>query len=125
MLFWDAPPGRLRLPRSRPPRGANPGLAIPLTVTVRHSWITFAPSGGTLIALGLFFAKAGAFIFGGGLAIVLFLREGVVVQHQWLTSLLGMRQRWQVIRRAGVFAGGQPSGTTLQRSLPAPGRPRG
>jgi chromate transporter len=35
---------------------------------------------------GLFFLKAGAFIFGSGLAIVPFLREGVVVQHHWLTS---------------------------------------
>ena len=38
------------------------------------------------MALGLFFAKAGAFIFGSGLAIVPFLRQGVVVQHHWLTS---------------------------------------
>ncbi len=38
------------------------------------------------MALGLFFAKAGAFIFGSGLAIVPFLRAGVVVQHHWLTS---------------------------------------
>jgi len=34
----------------------------------------------------LFFLKAGAFIFGSGLAIVPFLREGVVVQHHWLTD---------------------------------------
>nr|MDQ3878872.1 chromate efflux transporter [Actinomycetota bacterium] len=40
----------------------------------------------TYVALGLFFLKAGAFIFGSGLAIVPFLREGVVVQHHWLTS---------------------------------------
>src|SRR4051812_31951632 len=43
-------------------------------------------SGGTQIALALFFAKAGAFIFGSGLAIVPFLREGVVHQHHWLTE---------------------------------------
>ncbi|MGH2813505.1 MAG: chromate transporter [Actinomycetota bacterium] len=43
-------------------------------------------STGTLVALGLFFLKAGAFIFGSGLAIVPFLREGVVVQHHWLTQ---------------------------------------
>ncbi len=40
----------------------------------------------TYLALGLFFLKAGAFIFGSGLAIVPFLREGVVEQHHWLTS---------------------------------------
>jgi len=30
--------------------------------------------------------KAGAFIFGSGLAIVPFLREGVVHAHHWLTD---------------------------------------
>jgi chromate transporter len=43
-------------------------------------------SGATLVALSLFFLKAGAFIFGSGLAIVPFLREGVVEQHHWLTE---------------------------------------
>jgi chromate transporter len=41
---------------------------------------------GTLGTLALFFLKAGAFIFGSGLAIVPFLREGVVNQHHWLTE---------------------------------------
>jgi chromate transporter len=40
----------------------------------------------TYIALVLFFLKAGAFIFGSGLAIVPFLREGVVEQHGWLNA---------------------------------------
>src|SRR5207247_9445573 len=48
--------------------------------------ITWTAPGGTVIALALFFAKAGAFIFGSGLAIVPFLREGVVDQHHWLTE---------------------------------------
>jgi chromate transporter len=39
-----------------------------------------------MLVLGLFFLKAGAFIFGSGLAIVPFLREGVVEQHHWLTE---------------------------------------
>jgi len=43
-------------------------------------------TGGTLIALALFFLKAGAFIFGSGLAIVPFLREGVVTSHHWLNN---------------------------------------
>jgi chromate transporter len=42
-------------------------------------------AGGSLAALALFFLKAGAFIFGSGLAIVPFLREGVIHQHHWLT----------------------------------------
>ena len=37
-----------------------------------------------LAQLGLFFAKAGAFVFGSGLAIVPFLYGGVVTDHHWL-----------------------------------------
>jgi len=41
----------------------------------------------TLLAqLGAFFTKAGAFVFGSGLAIVPFLYGGVVHDHQWLTE---------------------------------------
>jgi chromate transporter len=36
--------------------------------------------------LGLFFAKAGAFVFGSGLAIVPFLYGGVVTEHHWLND---------------------------------------
>jgi len=39
-----------------------------------------------LAQLGAFFAKAGAFVFGSGLAIVPFLYGGVVHDHQWLTE---------------------------------------
>ncbi len=39
-----------------------------------------------LFALGAFFLKAGAFTFGSGLAIVPFLHQGVVVEHQWLNE---------------------------------------
>lgn len=39
-----------------------------------------------LAQLGLFFVKAGAFVFGSGLAIVPFLHQGVVVEHGWLTE---------------------------------------
>jgi chromate transporter len=52
----------------------------------KHFWVVLAAASGALVALGLFFAKAGAFVFGSGLAIVPFLREGVIVQHHWLTS---------------------------------------
>lgn len=44
-------------------------------------------SGGhILIQVLLFFAKAGAFVFGSGLAIVPFLQQGVVEDLQWLTE---------------------------------------
>jgi chromate transporter len=49
-------------------------------------FVAVGDAGGTLLPLGLFFLKAGALIFGGGLAIVPFLREGVVLEHHWLTQ---------------------------------------
>lgn len=39
-----------------------------------------------VLSLLLFFSKAGAFVFGSGLAIVPFLYGGVVQQHRWLTD---------------------------------------
>lgn len=41
---------------------------------------------GTLGNIALFFAKAGAFVFGSGLAIVPFLHGGVVNEYHWLTE---------------------------------------
>ncbi len=41
---------------------------------------------GALWDMALFFTKAGAFVFGSGLAIVPFLHGGVVVEHQWLSE---------------------------------------
>ena len=76
MVVWDAPPTFLR-------RGGSAsllGASVPFTV------LTGTAAAGTLLTLGLFFLKAGAFIFGSGLAIVPFLREGVVAQHHWLTE---------------------------------------
>ncbi len=78
MIVVDAPPAFLarRLGRSGP---------ITAVLGLRLSVLTGTAVGGTLVALGLFFLKAGAFIFGSGLAIVPFLKEGVVSQHHWLT----------------------------------------
>ncbi len=76
MVLLDAPPRFAR-------RGGGAsvgGVAVPFSVLMGTG------AGGTLVALGLFFLKAGAFIFGSGLAIVPFLREGVVHQHHWLTE---------------------------------------
>ena len=39
-----------------------------------------------LLQIGVFFAEAGAFVFGSGLAIVPFLYGGVVNEHHWLTE---------------------------------------
>ncbi len=43
-------------------------------------------SAATIVALFFFFLKAGAFVFGSGLAIVPFLYGGVVVKFHWLTE---------------------------------------
>ena len=41
---------------------------------------------GTLTKIAVFFAKAGAFVFGSGLAIVPFLHGGVVTEFKWLNE---------------------------------------
>jgi chromate transporter len=41
---------------------------------------------GVLGTMGWYFAQAGAFVFGSGLAIVPFLHGGVVTQYQWLND---------------------------------------
>jgi chromate transporter len=55
------------------------GLLVPLLVAG-------SAARGKLLELLLFFTKAGAFVFGSGLAIVPFLYGGVVEQHHWLTD---------------------------------------
>jgi chromate transporter len=40
----------------------------------------------TLQKIAIFFSKAGAFVFGSGLAIVPFLHAGVVTENHWLTE---------------------------------------
>jgi len=40
----------------------------------------------TLVDIGLFFLKAGTFVFGSGMAIVPFLQLGVVNEYHWLTE---------------------------------------
>jgi chromate transporter len=44
------------------------------------------PDFGLLAKMALFFAKAGAFVFGSGLAIIPFLHKGLVLDHGWLTE---------------------------------------
>ncbi len=51
-----------------------------------HNGLGGSASLGTLGCVFLFFLKAGAFVFGSGLAIVPFLYGGVVGQFHWLTE---------------------------------------
>ena len=86
MILLDARPSlRRRRPRDIPESDGeeqpNPKPAIPMILGLG----TLAGAS-TLTALGLFFLKSGAIVFGSGLAIVPFLRDGVVAQHHWLTD---------------------------------------
>lgn len=78
MMLWEAPPRFLA-------RGMSSTVFLPLPLVQGAVIVTSAPLG-TEVALALFFLKAGALIFGSGLAIVPFLREGVVHDHRWLTE---------------------------------------
>ena len=74
-----------------PPKGWFSGSAMPGLIALSpHSSSTCAMATSfdwTLLGqLGVFFAKAGAFVFGSGLAIVPFLYGGVVHDHQWLSE---------------------------------------
>ena len=85
MILLDARP-RIRLRRGKPPddvagTDSNSRKSMPLLV----GFGTLA-GGGTLASLALFFLKTGAIVFGSGLAIVPFMRAGVVDQHHWLTN---------------------------------------
>jgi chromate transporter len=65
-------------------RGSMPGLAVGHLPAA--SGVLSGLDLPLLGQLGLFFAKAGAFVFGSGLAIVPFLYGGVVTEHHWLND---------------------------------------
>ena len=76
-LFIKAPP--------RPGRKAVASAVLPLPAWLL-SGLHGTASTGTLWTLGLYFAEAGAFVFGSGLAIVPFLYGGVVDRFHWLSD---------------------------------------
>ncbi|HTF92406.1 MAG TPA: chromate efflux transporter [Verrucomicrobiae bacterium] len=65
-------------------------VALSGVVWLMESWLsqagTAADSGNILVQILLFFTKAGAFVFGSGLAIIPFLQQGVVQQFGWLNE---------------------------------------
>jgi chromate transporter len=75
--FWRAPPKLAG-------RGGLHALAAP-QLAIGVGLLASADTS-LLTQLALFFAKAGAFVFGSGLAIVPFLYGGVVTEHHWLTE---------------------------------------
>jgi chromate transporter len=63
------------------------GLLASWTVPFDPALASASVGNATLLwQIGLFFAKAGAFVFGSGLAIVPFLYGGVVKEHHWLND---------------------------------------
>jgi chromate transporter len=66
------------------------GVTLGLIVWLLEAWVrqagSSADSGDLLTQILLFFTKAGAFVFGSGLAIVPFLQQGVVQQFGWLNE---------------------------------------
>jgi chromate transporter len=66
------------------------GVALGVVVWLMEAWLGQANTGGNsghvLAEILLFFTKAGAFVFGSGLAIVPFLHQGVVQQFGWLNE---------------------------------------
>src|ERR1043166_6829025 len=65
-------------------------VALGVVIGLMEAWLGHASagnnSGNLLMELLLFFTKAGAFVFGSGLAIVPFLHQGVVQQFGWLNE---------------------------------------
>ena len=73
-VFVKAPPQWVKKPASAPALFLLAGIGF------------WQYNTGTLFKIGLFFLKAGAFVFGSGLAIVPFLHSGVVTEYAWLTE---------------------------------------
>ena len=76
--FWRAPPAWLK-----GGGGLNALAAAQLPVAGAVASTLDWP---LLTQIAVFFAKAGAFVFGSGLAIVPFLYGGVVTEYHWLTE---------------------------------------
>ena len=86
MIALDARPTHWwpRRQKAGPDSEAPPSRSVPFALPAGA--VGAVAGGGVLTALGLFFLKTGALVFGSGLAIVPFLRDGVVDQHHWLTQ---------------------------------------
>lgn len=75
--LWRAPPKSLS--------GGGLTALVPVDVPQASGWLAHQ-DWSLLTQIGVFFAKAGAFVFGSGLAIVPFLYGGVVTEHHWLNE---------------------------------------
>lgn len=75
--FWRAPPKWFKSGRLNAVTVTQLPLATSFMTTIDWPLLT---------QIGIFFAKAGAFVFGSGLAIVPFLYGGVVTENHWLND---------------------------------------
>lgn len=82
VLVWllRAPPGWLR------GGGTARGIALAAPFAAPAASAASAADWPLLLQIGGFFAYAGSFVFGSGLAIVPFLYSGVVQDHHWLSD---------------------------------------
>jgi len=67
-----------------PPLWLKKPASLPVLLSTGFGFWSYTNE--NLITIALFFAKAGAFVFGSGLAIVPFLHAGVVQEYKWLTE---------------------------------------
>ena len=81
LLFVAA--GLLYMSVKAPPKWINKSTANCFVLLQIGFW---EYEGSTLIKIAIFFTRAGAFVFGSGLAIVPFLHAGVVTENHWLTE---------------------------------------
>jgi chromate transporter len=79
---------RVRPGRRQALVASGSGLGVVAAIWLIERWFLNIGVGHehVLLQILLFFAKAGAFVFGSGLAIVPFLQQGVVQQFGWLTD---------------------------------------
>ena len=85
-IVWIfAASGLVSLAIKAPPRKAGSGAALVLWPSLMTG-LKGVAAGKTLVSICLYFAEAGAFVFGSGLAIVPFLHGGVVEKFHWLSE---------------------------------------
>jgi len=72
--------------RCRPMFGTGGAAQVLSTQTPTAGLFAASADWSTLTQIAVFFTKAGAFVFGSGLAIVPFLYGGVVTDYRWLTE---------------------------------------
>lgn len=76
--------GLLYMVIKSPPKWLKKPSVAPISILLSSGFWTY--EGNKLEDIFFFFAKAGAFVFGSGLAIVPFLHAGVVKEFGWLTE---------------------------------------